>query len=302
MQTASINCITRLRIHADGQGVRSVIFFQGCPLDCSWCCNPETRHGTDYRTLTPEQLFRFIRTDVPYFRASDGGVTFSGGEPLLWSPFLAEFLSCYCQGFRADIETSLQASQEAVTALIPYIDLWNVDFKLFDPERHRRHTGCSNRQILQNLRLLASRVPRERILITYPIIPTVNDDPENIQSMIAFLRELGLNRVELHPYRQFSEDKHRSLGLPCTPLPRLDPEQFQRICELFRSSGFTLADRKTLYGKDKCTYLKSLRIKLVQQHGLDLEILPCSVTEDCIGTCPRCEYELAQICRATEKE
>ena len=90
MESVRVNSITRLRIRCDGQGVRSVVFLQGCPLDCFWCCNPEIRAGDDCKTLTGEQLAAYLRRDVPYFLASGGGITFSGGEPFAQAEGYAE--------------------------------------------------------------------------------------------------------------------------------------------------------------------------------------------------------------------
>lgn len=298
METASINCITRLRIHSDGPGVRSVIFMQGCPLRCFWCCNPETRFGTDYKVLSSSQLFQYILPDIPYYEASGGGVTFSGGEPLLWGSFLAEFLTEYGTGFTADMETSLYADRETIDRLIPLIHQWNIDFKVFHPVSHLSYTGKSNKKILENLRYLASRIPKEQIIITYPVIPGYNDSDQNIRKMMRFLQELGIFQIELHPYRKFSEDKKRKLGLSVREVPQLSPEQYAHIVSLLREGGFTLVERKTLYSKEKCAYLKQLRKDLCQTHGLCVEFLQCTHTGDCIGTCPQCEYELQQINQA----
>ena len=77
-----VNSIIRLRINSDGEGVRSVIFLQDCPLSCVWCCNPETRFGNRYKEVTVEQLYELIARDQVYFDSTNGGITFSGGEPL----------------------------------------------------------------------------------------------------------------------------------------------------------------------------------------------------------------------------
>ena len=90
MLTANIQTITRLRINVDGEGVRSVVFMHHCPLRCFWCCNPETRTGEGYRTLTVRELYGYLKRDVPYFEKSRGGVVFSGGEPLLQADFLKD--------------------------------------------------------------------------------------------------------------------------------------------------------------------------------------------------------------------
>lgn len=295
MEKADVNCIVRLRVDADGEGVRSVIFLQGCPLSCLWCCNPETRFSKDFRTLTAPQLYHCIRGDIPYFVYSGGGVTFSGGEPLLQADFLAGFINAYCEGFHADIETSLHAPREALEQLIPLIDTWNVDFKVADAAKHKAYTGVSNETILHNLRLLAERIPKEKIIITYPVIPGFNDAPEQVEQMMAFLREIGVFRIELHPYRKWAEAKHCRYGLKAPQIEPLSPEQERRIRTMLEEGGFTLVSRIGVREKEKCAYLKDIRKTICRAYNLPVEIAECTVTERCAGTCPRCERELEQI-------
>lgn len=296
MDTVSINSITRLRIHSDGEGVRSVCFLQGCPLDCFWCCNPETRFGQTYRKLTARQLYSYIREDIPYFLFSGGGITFSGGEPLLHAPFILEFAKEYCSGFTVDLETSLYAPWETVASLLSVVNLWNVDLKVMDDEKHRKFTGKSNERILQNIRGIVGTVGPEKILITYPVIPGYNDD-ENVMEMIRFMRENHLRNIELHPYRKFSEEKHRKLGKESVDIPELSRERYHGLLEIFRENGITPVQRSTIFSKEKCEYLKALRRDVCREWDLDVEIAQCPVTEGCIGTCPKCEQELHEISR-----
>lgn len=297
METARINSITRLRLNADGEGVRSVVFMHGCPLNCFWCCNPETRIGEEFKTLEPGELFQYIRRDVEYFRASGGGITFSGGEPLIWGSFLEQFISGYCAGFTVDVETSLDVEADTVRRLLPLINQWNVDFKMADPEQHREYTGRSNERILENLRLLAQQIPGERLLITYPVIPGYNDTGDNVARMIRILRELGISRIELHPYRKMAEEKQRNQGLSPVEVPSASPERLEQLRRQFRESGFALVERPAPVGKGKCEYLKALRRAVCSREKLPVEIAECTVNQPCIGTCPRCEYELDEINR-----
>ena len=295
METVRVNSITRLRIRCDGEGVRSVVFLQGCPLDCFWCCNPEIRAGDSYRTLTGDQLDAYLRRDVPYFLESGGGITFTGGEPLVWGTFLEEYIPRYCHGFSVDLETSLDAPWQRVEGLIPLVNQWCVDFKMADPEKHREFTGSTNERILENLERLSRCVPGERILITWPVIPGYNDTDENVAAMVETLTRLGLKRIELHPYRKVAEAKQRKTGKKPVEVPELTSARRQQLEQRLREAGFHLEERTPPYGKAKCEYLKALRRDFCQKHKLDVEIVECPVTEGCIGTCPRCEYELDEI-------
>lgn len=292
-----IHNITRLRVHTDGVGVRSVLFLHGCPLSCFWCCNPETRFGS-FQSLEPKQLWTLLKQDLPYFRSSGGGITLSGGEPLLQWRALLPFLQL-CKGISIDIETSLLAPQEALEALIPFIDTWNIDCKHMDDGRHSAFTGVSNRQIQENLRFLARHIPTEKIIITFPVLPGKNDDPENLRAMMAFLKELGIFRIELHPYRKIAEQKQKEFSLPLRPLPPLSPRAEQAIRATLRKNGFSLVEKESVSGRDKCRYLKQLRRQYADQHQIPLEIPECTYQGPCIGTCQRCEWELSQL--KTEK-
>ena len=295
MDTVSINSITRLRIHSDGAGVRSVCFLQGCSLDCFWCCNPETRFGDKFRRLSPRQLYTYIREDVPYYLFSGGGITFSGGEPLVQAEFIRNFAREYCRGFTVDLETSLYASWETVESLIPHIHLWNVDLKVMEESKHREFTAKSNALILENIRRLALQAGPERILITYPVVPGYNDDDINISQMIRFMKDNGLTKIEVHPYRKFNEKKHRSLGKECADIPEVSAQRYQELLERFRENGITPVQRTTIFSKEKCEYLKSLRRDACEAWNLDVDIAECDIVEGRIGTCPKCEQELHEI-------
>lgn len=288
-----IHNITRLRVHTDGVGVRSVVFLHGCPLSCFWCCNPETRFGP-CQTLTAEALWSAVKQDLPYFRSSGGGITLSGGEPLRQWREVLPFLQL-CGGISVDIETSLLAPQEALAALIPYIDTWNIDCKHMDEKRHLAFTGVSNERILQNLSFLSRHVPKEKIIITYPVLPGKNDDPENLRAMMAFLKELGIFRMELHPYRKVAEQKQKEFSLPLRPLPPLSPRAEAAIRATLSKNGFSLVEKESVTGRNKCRYLKQLRRSYADERNIPLEIPECTYQGPCIGTCPRCEWELSEL-------
>ena len=290
--------MTRLRIGADGEGVRTVVFLYGCPLNCFWCCNPENRFGSEYRDLTEVELYDCIRRDIPYFVATAGGITFSGGEPLLCADFLSRFIRERCKGFSVDLETSLQSDPAAVRALAGSVHVWNVDMKCPDPVRHRKYTGLSNSQILENLRLLAELVPPERIIITYPMIPGYNDRPGDLREMVRIMKELGLFQLEIHPYRSYAEKKHRDLGRSATHVRRITVWDEWRVRRFFEKRGIRVIRRSTYYGHEKCDYLKSVRSALIRVHGVDLTIPECTYMGPCTGTCPACEGELEVIGRS----
>ena len=292
---ANVGNITRLRINEDGPGVRSIIFLCACPLNCIWCCNPELCASKRFKSLTAEELYAYIAKDVVYFKNSGGGVTFSGGEPLLHTEFIENFIKNYGQDFSVDIETSLYTKRENLEKLIPLIDCWYIDFKVFDENKHLEYTGVSNEVIKENLRFLRSEINKDKITVTYPMIPGYNTSEENLSHMIAFLKELDIQTIDLHPYRKKQENKHIAIGLEPTVIEELSREKYQSIRERLIQNGFVISQRTFYREKEKCRYLKEIRKKLCQEENIPLDIKDCNFEGRCIGTCPQCEYELEFI-------
>lgn len=293
--TANINHITRLRINSDGVGVRSVIFVQGCPLNCFWCCNPETRFTSNYKTLTPIQLNEYIAKDKPYFLYSNGGVTFCGGEPLLYSDFIEEYIRGFGAGFSVNIETSLYVEQEKLMGLLTLIDEWYVDFKVFDERKHIEYTGESNGLIKDNLRFLSQRIDKSRIIVTFPMITKYNTSKSDVLEMIDFLKGIGIYRIIMHPYRKDTEAKHQILNLRSRNVSECGAELLNNIESLLISNGFEVIRRQVLFEKDKCRYLKHIRKDICENNNIELNIGDCSFKGNCTGTCPQCENELSVI-------
>jgi pyruvate formate lyase activating enzyme len=188
--TTRIAGISRLRMETDGPGIRTLVHLNRCPLLCRYCLNPELRSGRIGKPYTPEQLLKEIVCDDLYFRASGGGVTFSGGEPAFRSDFIARFRSLCPEHWTIAIETSLNVLAEHIKQLVGCIDLWIVDIKDMDEEIYHKYTGVSNWRVLENLRYLAEHVPKERVLVRVPLIPWYNT-PADVQASIKAIEEMG---------------------------------------------------------------------------------------------------------------
>lgn len=295
MKTSNISSITRLRINEDGPGVRSVIFMCGCPLNCVWCCNPEICLSKKFKTLTIDELYSYIRNDIPYFVNSGGGITFSGGEPLLHSAYISDFVRKYCKDFSVALETSLYKDQKSLEEIYPLIDKWYIDFKIFNEAEHIKYTGVSNKYIKSNLEFLASEIDTDKITVTYPIIPGFNTSDENLFNMMVFLDKLGLKNIQLHPYRKIQEEKHKNAGLEPVIIDEVSDELYATIKYNFLNNGFEISKRTAYREKDKCRYLKSIRKKICKENKIQLDIKDCTFEGRCVGTCPQCEYELEFI-------
>jgi len=209
--------IQRFCIH-DGPGIRTTVFLKGCPLRCAWCQNPESqRRGPETmfgerigRPMSVDEILREVLRDRAYY-GDDGGLTLSGGEPLLHPRFATELLrAAKAEGLHTCIETCGQAPERAFDDVLPYTDLFFFDLKHLDPEAHTRLTGAHHRTILANARkLVAQKAP---VVFRVPIVPDANDDRGNIERTAAFLRELGQSKVRLVPYRAYYRDKEWALG------------------------------------------------------------------------------------------
>ena len=269
MEKAIITNIQGYSIH-DGPGIRTVVFFKGCPLRCQWCSNPENQlHSVQigfiarlcklcgrcfnacphnaiipgqgvYRInqekcnacglcvqacyygalvlygeeMTSVEVFDKVRRDKMFFDSSGGGVTASGGEPMLHPVFLSDlFGKCNEEGIGTCVETCGYVSTQALATVLPVVDHFYFDLKHMDTEMHKQYTGVSNRKILANARFLIEQ--EADVLFRMPLIPGVNDSPENIEDTAIFLKSLGPKgmNIELLPFHRLGQAKYDALNI-----------------------------------------------------------------------------------------
>ena len=199
--TAPVITCARLRMQVDGPGITTLVCFHGCPLRCHWCLNPFSfAPQTRREELTAQQLYGRVKQDELYFLATGGGITFGGGEPLLYTGFLREFRALCGPQWHLCAETSLAVSRENVEAAAECIDLFYVDCKDTDPAIYRRYTGKDNGRMLENLRRLLALVGPERITVRLPLIPNFNTAADRLRSK-ALLEDMGITRLDLFTYK-----------------------------------------------------------------------------------------------------
>lgn len=199
--TAPVAAISRLRMMTDGEGVSTLVCFQGCPLRCKWCINPFTLEpeGAKLR-LTPKELYEKVRLDELYFLATGGGITFGGGEPLLQSTFLEVFRGLCGQAWHLCAETSLAVPWENVRQAAQCIDMFYVDVKDTNPEIYRSYTGKDNALMLGNLKGLLETVGSERIVVRMPLIPGYNTLEDRSKSK-QMLYDMGIGQFDEFIYK-----------------------------------------------------------------------------------------------------
>ena len=261
--TTRVAGISRLRMETDGPGIRTLVHLSRCPLLCRYCLNPELRSGRIGKPYTPERLLMELERDDFYFRASGGGVTFSGGEPACRSEFIAKFRSICPEHWTIAIETSLNVLPKHVEQLVGCIDLWIVDIKDMDGGIYHEYTGVANRRVLENLRYLAEHVPKERVLVRVPLIPWYNT-PADVQASIKAVEEMGF-RTDTFTY---VTEPEQSPGAG-------EPESVDLLGDLADPQAITDAPRK---GERKMFWKKFVE-KIEKEMPLMGEI-DDSITED----------------------
>ncbi len=199
---AKIIGISRHRLSTDGDGVTTLVAFHGCPLRCRYCLNPQSLgYSNRFKEYTPRSLYDEVRIDELYFLATNGGVTFGGGEPALRPDFIQRFRELCGSSWRLTLETSLNVPQENIEALLPIIDSWIIYIKDLDADIYRQYTGEDNSRVLSNLRLIAEADRQKDCIIRLPLIPDYNTDADREESRKA-LSALGYSKFDLFTYKR----------------------------------------------------------------------------------------------------
>ena len=191
--------LSRLRMGIDGDGVVTLAAGAGCPLNCRWCINQRLLSEAAAEMLTAAELVERVRIDDLYFRATGGGVTFGGGEPLLHAAFLLRFRGLCPPAWRVTAETSLAVPSEYVRLAASAVDFFIVDCKDTDGAIYHRYTGGDGSLMESNLRLLLALVGAARVRVRVPLIPSYNT-PEDQARSASSLRAMGVENIEQFDY------------------------------------------------------------------------------------------------------
>lgn len=287
----------------DGPGIRTTVFLKGCPLDCLWCHNPESKsmkpqlgfiekncvmcgrcqeicsckvhsivshdmdnlqnytHNIDFskciscgrcveeclsgalkifgKKMTSDEIMETVIKDKDFFERSGGGLTVSGGEPMMQFEGLLELLQkAKVQGLHTCLDTSGFAKTENYKEIAPYVDLFLFDYKITDGEEHKKYTGVDNPLILNNLKYLSDY--GSEIYLRCPIIPGINDNDAHYKAISALSQKFaGIKQVNLMMYHDMAKGKSSQLGeaYPLEHLETISDSEKQRITEEVRKQG-----------------------------------------------------------------
>lgn len=218
----------------DGPGIRIVIFMQGCPLRCLFCHNPETWEKVSKNKMTSKEIVDEIRKYRPYIE-KDGGVTFSGGEPLLQSEFLLEMLKmCNKAGIHTALDTSGTGyNKKYLDEILKYTNLVILDIKAIDEDNYKKMTGKDMTMFNYFVdRLLENN---NKIWLRQVIVPNINDTEEYIFKLKKYIKKFkNIEKIELLPYHTMGKEKYDKLNIKyrLTETLDMDKEKCKNLEEL----------------------------------------------------------------------
>ncbi|AXG40299.1 radical SAM protein (plasmid) [Enterococcus gilvus] len=230
MKKPTIFNIQKFSTH-DGPGIRTTIFFKGCPIRCEWCHNPESqmfgpeimvnKYGKEERIgkeYSLRELVKKIQSDQIFYDQSGGGVTFSGGEVMAQDMDYVVALAQECQrlGITVTIDTCGVAPTENYRRILPYTDLFLYDLKFIDSHIHQLYTGVGNQLVLENLRFLSEQ--QAEINLRLILLEEINADEVDAKEIIDWLasNKIHVSEISLLPYHDFGRDKYERLKRVCT--------------------------------------------------------------------------------------
>lgn len=222
--------VCRAKAHSiqDGQHLFDPSCCTACG-DCASAClgNALQLYG---REISVEEALKTALQDLTFYRGSGGGVTLSGGEPLLQTEFALAFLEeLKKESIHTAVDSCAHVAESCFEQVLPYTDLFLIDFKHSSSAEHRKLTGCGNELICENLKFLSRR--NAKIEIRIPVVPGCNDSPENMENTADFLAQIRPQAVRLLPYHSLSGSKYRAINMPDT-LPQV-PSPGEEILSSF---------------------------------------------------------------------
>ena len=230
----------------DGPGIRFVIFTQGCPLRCLYCHNPDCRSPQGGKEMTVDEIIDEVQKYRTYMRFSGGGITVTGGEPLMQPEFVGEiFRRCKALGIHTALDTSGYVNLTTVKALLDNVDLVLLDIKSFKAETYQKVTGVSLEPTL-NLAQYLSDINKP-VWIRFVLVPQLTNEPENIAGLAQFVSKLtNVARIEILPFHKMGEYKWEQLGYEyqLKNTPEATQEDVRNAASIFSEYGLKVCGAK----------------------------------------------------------
>lgn len=230
----------------DGPGIRVVIFMQGCKLRCAYCHNPDTWNTGGGQEITTVELVSRVKRYRSYFKTSGGGVTLSGGDPLLQPEFAAEFFkSCKEAGIHTALDTSGYGLGQ-YDEILKYTDLVILDIKHIEERAHKSLTGQGKHGFFEFLDAVERN--NKKLWIRHVVVPGITDSKEHIKRLAEYINKIpNVEKVELLPYHTYGVDKYKGMNIPyrLEGTPPMDSESMKELNEILDANLI----RKTLLKK-----------------------------------------------------
>jgi pyruvate formate lyase activating enzyme len=253
MNTPLIFNIQKFCVH-DGPGIRTTVFFKGCPLRCRWCHNPEgmnfqiesikTKDGKNElagKHYTVDELIKEVEKDQIFYEQSGGGATLSGGEVMMQDMNYIQELVKMLQrkGISVVIDTSGFAPFENFKRILPYVDRFLFDLKFIDSEMHQEYTGVPNKLILDNLKKLSDA--GATISLRLIQVEGLNNRKTDVEKSISWLHEndIHIDEINLLPYHEFGREKYARLGKKCEIFTRPSDQTLEAIRRQWEESHYS---------------------------------------------------------------
>lgn len=272
IDTACIFNIQRYSLH-DGGGIRTIVFFKGCPFTCPWCCNPESLSSkpqifykeslcmncskkvegvcatlaedcpTGAKEIIGEmksvdEIFDIVKRDYAFYESSNGGVTLSGGEFLLQNKIAIELLKkCKQYNIHIAVETTMALPVDHLKQLVKVCDLFLIDFKIFDKKKSKDILNLDIDQLKKNIDEILSY--HGKIIARIPLIPNYTTEMDNLNAIISYLKSKGITQVHLLPFHQLGEAKYKSIqkNYKYSELQPLTDAEIEKIQKHFQENG-----------------------------------------------------------------
>lgn len=215
MQTGYLHSIETMGL-LDGPGIRTVFFLQGCPLRCQFCHNPDTQEFSQRRPIEVEEVLQIASRYRTYY-GEDGGVTFSGGEPLAQPKFVYEALKALkAEGYDTCVDTSSVVSPKALREIVPYVDHFLLDIKEFTPEAFEELTAVKMDHLHNFIEVIREGNFHGKLWIRHVMVPGRTDTEAHMDMFVETIEPLRpwIERIEILPYHVMGKDKYKQLGRP----------------------------------------------------------------------------------------